>query len=83
MKEKDSLLRRIQMYSFCIYDIVLYLDSHPACKNALDYFKKYNDLKKSAMAEYTQKFGALCISDVDTSQNWTWVNDPWPWERGE
>jgi len=83
MLEKDKLLKKIQMYGFCIKDVSLYLDTHPTDKSGLEYFKKYNDLMKAASAEYAEKYGPLSISDVNSTTRWTWVSDPWPWERGE
>lgn len=80
MKERDSLLKKVQMYQFCLFDIHLYLDSHPFCKEALEYYKKYSELSKEANREYTEKFGPLNHSDVDVSHHWTWVDGPWPWE---
>jgi len=83
LSEKSVLLKKIQMYDFCLTEVSLYLDTHPTCINALEYFKKYNDMKKTACAEYAEKYGPLSISAVNNTQNWTWVSAPWPWERGE
>lgn len=35
--DKDKLFRAIQMYGFAIDEIKLYLDTHPNCRNALDF----------------------------------------------
>ncbi len=83
MKERDSLLKKVQMYEFCLVDINLYLDSHPFCKDGLAYYKKYSALSKEARDEYTAKYGPICPSDVDVSHHWTWVDAPWPWEVEE
>lgn len=76
-------MRKIQMYDFCVADISLYLNSHPFCKDGLEYFNKYNALSKAAREEYAKNFGPLTISDVNSTNHWTWVEDPWPWEKGE
>lgn len=83
MQDKTKLLKKIQMFDFCLTDINLYLDSHPFCKDGLEYFNKYNQLRKIALEEYTKNYGPLTISDVDPSQYWTWAEGPWPWEKGE
>lgn len=81
MLEKNKLLKQIQMYDFCIDDISIYLDSHPNCKEGLEFFKKYNELRKVACAEYAEKYGPLSINAVNSTQKWTWISDPWPWEK--
>ena len=80
MNDKDNLLKRIQMYDFFLNEINLYLDTHPFCRNGLDYYNKYNALRKAACAEYSEKYGPLSISNVNTTDHWTWVDGPWPWE---
>ncbi len=82
MSEKDKLFRAIQMYDFALYEIKLYLDTHPNCRKGLDYFHKYNDLKKAAEEEYVNLYGPIVSSQVKSRDRWTWVNEPWPWEGG-
>ncbi len=83
MQERDKLLRKIQMYSFFLTDLHLYLDTHVTCKEALELFHKYKDLLAKAMQEYSEKFGPISMSQMNDKNTWTWVADPWPWERGE
>ena len=83
MQSKDNLMKKIQMYDFCLTDIGLYLDSHPFCKDGLAYFKKYNELRKAAVEEYTRMYGPITPSDVNPTSHWTWAEGPWPWEKGE
>ena len=79
--DKNKLLKRIQMYSFSIDEIVLYLDTHPNCRNALEYYHKYNALMHEAVNEYNRLYGTLNPKQVMSSDKWTWACDPWPWER--
>lgn len=78
--KKDELLYNIQMYSFAMKDMNLYLDIYPDDKNILnsfhDYRKKYEVLKK----QYESEYGPLCMS-LNT-EKWTWVSNPWPWDKG-
>ena len=53
----------------------------PCCQKALmlhnEYAMKLEKLKK----EYTRHYGPLSI--FDEVDSWTtWVENPWPWERG-
>ncbi|MCI7804729.1 MAG: spore coat protein CotJB [Oscillospiraceae bacterium] len=79
--DKDKLFRTIQMYGFAIDEIVLYLDTHPNCQNALNYYHKYNELKREAVEEYNRLYGPLTAKQVRSREKWTWTNEPWPWER--
>lgn len=80
MSEKTALMNAIKKYDFALYELNLYLDTHPKCMNALAYFKKYQDLRRKAAEEYTQKFGPVTADQTNTENGWSWVNDPWPWQ---
>lgn len=79
--DRDKLFRTIQMYGFAIDEIVLYLDTHPNCQNALNYYHKYNNLKREAVEEYNRLYGPLTAKQIRSREKWTWTNEPWPWER--
>lgn len=81
MNVKDKLLKTIQMYSFTIDELVLYLDTHPNCTEALEYYHKYNKLRKEAIEEYNRLCGPITSRQVKSNEKWTWVHEPWPWER--
>ncbi len=76
--KKDEILYKIQMYTFALKDLNLYLDINPNDESMLKEFQnikmKLNELKK----EYTP----LCIEDVKNDNKWTWINNPWPWDKG-
>lgn len=80
--DKKRLFKTIQMYGFAIDEIVLYLDTHPNCRNALNYYHKYNNLRSAAVEEYNKNFGPLTAKQVQSQEKWTWTHEPWPWERG-
>lgn len=79
--DKDKLFRTIQMYGFAIDEVSIYLDTHPNCRNALNYYHKYNELRKAAIEEYNRLYGPLTSRQVNSNDCWTWTDDPWPWER--
>ena len=80
MCEQKKLFMEIQQYSFVLYETALYLDTHPNCSEALEYFEKYNCKLHEATAEYEAKFGPLTFFGHSNSDKWQWVCDPWPWE---
>ena len=65
---------------FVIFDLLLYLDTHPTDQNALSYFAAKKSLYEQAKAAYVQQIGPVRISDVDPADGWTWGETPWPWE---
>lgn len=71
------------MYDFYLYDLHLYLDTHPDCQKALAEFDKYSKLSEVATKAYNKKYGPINPSQIDTSDGFSWVNGPWPWERSE
>lgn len=79
---REQLLEYINAVSLSLYETVLFLDTHPDNQQALDYHEKMKMLRYQAAKEYTMRFGPLTTNDVNSRNYWTWVNDPWPWERG-
>lgn len=78
--ERQKLLMCITEVGFAIDDVVLYLDTHPEDKEALEYYDTYKKLRKQMGAEYTKLYGPLTDEDVISCNYWAWVKDPWPWE---
>ena len=81
MNEKEMLLKAIKKYDFALKELNLYLDTHPNCRRALAMLRKYSELRSKAAAEYSARFGPIVPEQSDSDQHWTWIDDPWPWER--
>ncbi len=81
-KDRERLLYKIQAYDFALVDVGEFLNTHPNCKGALNYYKKYQRLYKQALADYTARYGALCSKDVTSCDSWTWAEEAWPWQKG-
>lgn len=80
--EKAELLRQVQMHQFAMYDLALYLDTHPTDSDALDALLAHRDACERASAAYVKRFGALRKEQVGTEHGWAaWSNTPWPWEK--
>jgi spore coat protein JB len=77
-----GLLQWIDMVSFAVTDINLYLDSHPDDLEAIQYFNHYADLRRTALSAYAEKYGALTIDTANPEHFWNWAMEPWPWEGG-
>ena len=80
--KKDELLLKIQMYSFAIKDVILYLDTHPTDQNMLNEYQRLINKKNELIKEYESKYNPLCSDNVNSDEKWTWINNPWPWDKG-
>lgn len=78
MENREKLLKRLSAAQFAVWEIHLYLDTHPHDKMAFESYKKYKDRYDALLKEYTEKFGG--ITPDTTADRWTWVDSPWPWE---
>ncbi len=79
MSEREMMLRRLSSIQFAMFELHLFLDTHPGDREAA---KKYEDLMAQAdalKAEYEAKYGPLSHSNASTCK-WAWIKDPWPWE---
>ena len=80
---RTELLKRLQAADFAALDTALFLDTHPTDTKALAYYQKVNEEACRLREQYTAIFGPLRQEDVTSKTHWDWVNEPWPWERGE
>ena len=80
--KKDELLYKIQIYNFAIKDLNLYLDLHPTEIKALNLYHEYEKELTRLKDEYQNKYNPLCVNDVSSTNKWTWINNPWPWDKG-
>lgn len=54
---RAELMRKIQETGFALYDLTLFLDTHPQTK-ALDYFDGRTEKPYRAQAEYEMMYGS-------------------------
>lgn len=79
---KDALMKKIMEYQFAVYELNLYLDTHPEDKDAIMKFQKLSIKYKEYLNEYAENFGPIIATQVNSENYWTWVLEPWPWEGG-
>ena len=75
-----KLMKRIDDASFAMDDVILYLDTHPDDRNALNYYRDVVALRKESVKAYEASFGPLTIEDADDACTWSWLTERWPWE---
>ena len=83
MPNKRAMMLELQQLSFSLVDLNLFLDTHPNDQEAIDdfneLFKQYWELKSN----YELQFGPLNnFGHNPASCPWSWVDEPWPWEKG-
>lgn len=82
MNNRNSVINQLFEASFAVDDVILYLDTHPNDKNALQYYQNAAACRMAAKREYEAQCGPLTVDQVDVSQGWKWEQGPWPWEGG-
>lgn len=80
MNNRDKLLKTVQYYSFAVLEAGLFLDTHPDCREALEYYNKYKKLCREAKEQYEAKYGPLTVDSDANNESWQWAKTPWPWE---
>ena len=81
MNERNALMKEIMAYCFAAHDWNLYLDTHPTDRMALEMFRKMADKASNLKAQYVEKYGPIVAEDVNSTEGWTWICDPWPWNN--
>lgn len=79
--EKEQLLLEIMELSFAINDLNLYLDLHPTDEKVLKEFKDIVEKCCAKEMEFVHKFGPLELIDSDSTKEFKWIEDPWPWQN--
>ncbi len=75
---REDLMKRIDALTFAMTEAQLFLDTHPDCRTALDYYRRLGDDLDKAMTEYQNKYGPL-FADATAADRWNWIDGPWPW----
>lgn len=86
MNNKAKLIRYIDALDFALYEMILFLDTHPDDRRALAAFENYRQKRKAAIREYESRFGNYVRKAIDVKPDgsWEWAEGPWPWEyKGE
>jgi len=79
-KERAALLKRLMAADFALHETVLFLDTHPTNKKAMEYYKKMQSVREEIAEEFREKYGPLTYYEVK-SADWNWTDYPWPWQN--
>ena len=62
--------------------VAKYLDTHPDCTTALDYYHQTLAALKILTEKYEITESPLTASGVTSTERWSWVDGAWPWQQG-
>ena len=93
---KKKYLHEVNMAGFMLYEAVLYLDTHPTDKAALQAFTDAAKRRKQLMETFAKEYEPLTMDCVCVETNngtdsytkypkqkhFTWCDGPLPWEGG-
>ena len=77
---RQEMLDKIRSLSFAIVELAEYLDTHNDDKKALCLHKEYANKLHNLKEKYQKVYGPLSI--YFPCKKWRWIEEPWPWERG-
>lgn len=77
---KDEMLQEIRSLDFAVTDLAEYLDTHPCDEKALCLHNEYATKLREIKDKYQRTFNPLTYKYP--CNKWNWINQPWPWERG-
>jgi len=78
--ERDELLNQLTALDFMAVDLHLFLNTHP---NNEEVICKYNEIIKLAdtvRCKYEKLYGPLCSFRSLSKSDFTWIDNPWPWQ---
>lgn len=81
-RNRDMLLKEIMQLSFRLYDLTLFLDTHPTEQCAIKDYNETLNKYKAMVCNFEKLYGPLTLKGVDEKDmEWKWIKGPWPWEN--
>lgn len=80
---RAELKRRIFEMDFAIDELVLFLNSHPTNKKAMELLSEYRNKRRELIRVYEENCGPYIVTHCDAPATgcWEWLKGPWPWEN--
>ena len=80
MNRREAMLKKLSATQFALWEMHLYLDTHPWDLQMLEAHNKTAMKYKALLNEYEENFGALTAGKA---HGFEWLKGPWPWEIEE
>ena len=78
MTERDILLKKLSSLSFAMFELRLFLDTHPDSTEAMAKFDELDNIYRPLREKYEEEYGPLSSKDAPSPVQW--IKGPWPWE---
>lgn len=78
MTERDILLKKLSSVAFALFEIRLFLDTHPDSTEAMAKFDELDNTYKKLREKFEAEYGPLMSKDATSPVQW--IKGPWPWE---
>ena len=78
MKDGNSLSITLSAVQFAMWELHLYLDTHPEDIGALKLHSKYEEKYLKLKDEYEANYGPLYSNSGSPGVHW--LKNPWPWD---
>ncbi|WNQ12833.1 spore coat protein CotJB [Paenibacillus aurantius] len=76
-----NLLKELQSTDFVLFELTLYLDTHPDDEEALKQYNELAEQRKEVKERVEAQFGPLRQGEPQSStSSWEWNSAPWPWQ---
>lgn len=76
--KKEKLLRRLSSMQFAMWEMRIFLDTHPNDRKAQAMFNEYKEKFEILSEEFEKEFGPLTLTGTNSDE---WLKDPWPWDN--
>lgn len=80
MNDKQALLLQLQSARFALWELSIFLDTHPENRKAFQMMQEYQKKNDALTKKYEELYGPL-TSDSGSENRWEWITEPWPWEN--
>ena len=80
-RTRDKALKELQEVGLRIFDLHLFLNTHPENIHALRQYEYFQNRHEELTREYERIYGPLTRKIVPGTDRWSWLDGPWPWEN--
>lgn len=78
---KHNAMKELMAADFTVYELALYLDTHPFDRQALFLYCNAVQRAKMLLMNYERCYGPITLHGAAADQNsWQWALTPWPWD---
>ena len=78
MNSEERMLHDIGIADFVLTDLMLYLDTHPTDRNAMEYFNHYTRIKTQMEREFSREYYPLRKDLAEVTRSGAGATLPYP-----